>query len=78
MVRVMQIFLSIGLIIVVYVMYNAPIWKSNNRITPPGKEIDNKAIIEDQLIKGYDNREVAVKMNQGGYDVPKKTYENKK
>ena len=70
----MEFFLSIGLIIVVYVICKAPEWKANNRTTPPGKQIDYSAIQNDRILKGMSNRDIAIKKNQGGYDIPKKTY----
>lgn len=73
----MEFFLTIGMIIFVYVMCKAPEWKANNRTTPPGMQIDYSAIQNDRILKGYNNRDVAIKKNQGGYDVPKKTYGKK-
>lgn len=71
----MEFFLTIGMIIFMYVLCKLPEWKANNRTTPPGKQIDYSAIQNDRILKGYSNRDVAIKKNQGGYDVPVKKYD---
>lgn len=73
----MEFFMTIGLIIFIYVICKAPEWKANNRIPPAGYEIDHGKVVDDMILKGMSNRDVAIKKNQGGYDVPKKTYGKK-
>lgn len=68
----MEFFLSIGLIVFVVWLCKKDEWKANNRTTPPGKQIDYQAIQNDRILKGYSNRDVAIKKNKGGYDVPVK------
>lgn len=58
-------------IIVMYIIFKIPEWKACNRMPPPGKKTDWDGIIKDKN-KGMSNTEVYVKMNKGGYDVPKK------
>ena len=66
----MEIFASIGLIIFFIWLCKKDEWKANNRTTPPGMQIDYSAIQNDRILKGYNNRDVAIKKNQGGYDKP--------
>lgn len=73
----MEFFACIILIAVMYIICKAPEWKATNRVLPPGKEIDHGAIVNDMILKGYSNRDVAIKKNQGGYDVPIKKYDSK-
>lgn len=68
----MEFFLTIGLIVFVVWLCKKDEWKANNRTTPPGKQIDYKAIQNDRILNGYSNRDVAIKKNKGGYDVPVK------
>ena len=73
----MEFFACIALIVFMVWLCNKDEWKANNRTTPPGKQIDYRAIQNDRILKGYSNRDVAIKKNQGGYDIPKKTYGKK-
>lgn len=73
----MEFFACIALIAFTIWLCKKDEWKANNRTTPPGKQIDYSAIQNDRILKGYSNRDVAIKKNQGGYDIPKKTYGKK-
>lgn len=73
----MEFFLTIGFIILVICACKKDEWKANNRIPPAGMQIDYGAIQNDRILKGYNNRDVAIKKNKGGYDIPKKTYGKK-
>ena len=66
----MEFFLSIGLIIVVYVLCKMPEWKAQNRVSPPGMKTDWQAMSNDRILKGMSNRDIYIKQNQGGYDIP--------
>lgn len=73
----MEFFLSVGLIIFVYVMCKAPEWKANNRVSPPGMKTDWGKMSEDRILKGMSQRDIYKKQCQGGYDVPDKTVNSK-
>lgn len=71
----MEIFASIGLIVLVIWLCNKDERKALKRQTPPGYQIDYKAMQNDRTLKGMSNRDIAIKQNKGGYDVPVKKYE---
>ena len=66
----MEIFLSIGLIIIMYIICKASEWKANNRTTPPGMKTDWGKMSEDRILKGMSQRDIYKKQCEGGYDVP--------
>lgn len=66
----MELIVSIILIVVMYVIYKAPEWKANNRLSPPGKKTDWGAMSYDRTVKGMSNRDIYIKQNNGGYDIP--------
>ena len=68
----MEIFLSIGLIIVLWLMCKIPEWKHDNRTCPPGKEIDYKKANHDLGVGGISKQEYYRRYNNGYYDKDKK------
>lgn len=73
--EIMEFFASTALIVFVVWLCKKDEWKANNRTTPPRKQIDYSAMQNDRILKGMSNRGIAIKKNQGGYDVPVKQYE---
>ncbi len=64
----------IGAIIIIgitYLMCKVPEWKHDNRICPPGKEIDYTKANRD-LALGLDKQEYYRRYNSGYYDRDKK------
>jgi len=64
----------IGIIIIIeitYLMCKVPEWKHDNRICPPGKEIDYTKANRD-LTLGLDTQEYYRRYNSGYYDRDKK------
>ena len=68
----MEFFACIILIAVMYIIFKAPEWKANNRVSPPGMKTDWKKMSEDRILNGMSQRDIYKKQNQGGYDVPDK------
>lgn len=73
----MEIFASIGLIIFMIWLCKKDEWKADRRTPPPGMKTDWGAMSNDRTLKGMSNRDIAIKQNQGGYDVPDSYVKNK-
>lgn len=62
---------AVVIIGIVYLMYKVPEWKHNNRLCPPGKEIDWQKSSSD-LASGISKQEYYRRYNSGYYDKDKK------
>lgn len=73
----MEFFLTIGMIIFMYVLCKLPEWKANNRVSPPGMRTDWGKVSDDRTLNGMSQRDIYKKQCQGGYDVPVTTINHK-
>lgn len=65
----------LGTIIIISIFWLAckvPEWKHNNRLCPPGKEIDYGKANNDLIVKGISKQEYYRRYNSGYYDRDKK------
>ncbi|MBD5534562.1 MAG: hypothetical protein HDQ99_02660 [Lachnospiraceae bacterium] len=68
----MEIILTIVFIVTVWFLCKTPEWKHDNRICPPGKEIDYKKANHDLSVGGISKQEYFRRYNSGYYDKDKK------
>ncbi len=68
----METLLGLILIVVFWVLCKLPEWRGNNRVCPPGKEIDYEKANRDLTIGGISKQEFYNRYNNGYYDRDKK------
>lgn len=66
----MEIIASIIFIAIVYIISKAPEWKAHNRLCPLGKRLDVEQMNYDRTVNHMSNRDICIKQNRGGYDIP--------
>ena len=68
----MELLFGIIFIVFVYLRCKMPEWKHDNRLCPPGKEIDYNKANNDLIVKGIGKQEYYRRYNSGYYDRDKK------
>ncbi len=69
MVQNMELIASIILIAITWAVIKAPSHEAHNRLCPPGKRLDYTQMGVDRS-NGMSQRDIDIKTNNGGYDVP--------
>lgn len=65
----MELIASIIFIAITWAIIKAPSYAAHNRLCPPGKTLDYQQMDVDR-VNGLSQRDIDIKTNNGGYDVP--------
>lgn len=72
---VVEMFIGLIMIGVVYIIIKLPEWRSNYRLPEEGKHMDFEKINIDRA-NGMTQRDIDIKTNKGGYDVGNQEVKN--